>query len=55
MLKNFSRRLRRPEKHIFDAFGAENVEKYPNFFGPSVENSPPLWGVTPQKNNISDP
>merc|ERR1712112_305738 len=42
VLKNFSRRLRRREKHTFGAFGAESVEKYPNFFGPTVEKSPPL-------------
>ena len=41
VLKNFSRRLRRREKHTFGAFGAESVEKYPNFFGPTVEKSPP--------------
>merc|ERR1711989_15101 len=47
VLKKFSRRLRRREKHTFGAFGAESVEKYLDFWGPSVEKPPPPFGGSP--------
>ena len=41
LLTNFPKISKKSSKIFRGAFGAENVEKYPNFFDPSVENPPP--------------
>ena len=51
VLKKFLRRLRRRKKHVFGAFGAENVQKYLHFFNPDLQmGTPPFWGDPPPKN-----